>query len=507
MGSKSALPREIHQFFGLDGGRSLIVKGSAGTGKTTFALQLLEETGDPEKSFYLSTRVSDEALYNQFPWLKEKEVQAAIIDSSRILLDVLYDEPEPEETVSADETMKVQVAQEFLKSIHEDDTGPPTKVDRTRLNVLMEQNRLPEIEQVYNRIEQVLPDKSLLVIDSVEGVTQKYGIDQALFINSLQKDLVENSNTNILFVLEKAEAPEVEYLVDGVVTLGRVELDNRRMRQIHLAKLRATRIQQPNYLMTLLGGRFTTFEPFLPDYTSVSTWEAVPDKENQYSTGCKQLDGLLGGGFRKGSYNVIEVAENVNNDEYYSVVRLILMNFLAQDRGIMAVLSGGDHPKTVREDIVRFMPSEKFDRYVRITDYFISKSTEPYIMAVGTLNKDDALRTWRDNLMALRGNENKPIIDYTGFDTLEYLRGDTIAIRELLKGVASTKISKDLGIGIVKPGLKLTQEIMNMADTYLKIIDVDKCPCLYGIKPKTILHAITVDEDKGLPYIKLTPIV
>ena len=38
----STMPNEIIRFFGQEGGRSLIVKGEAGTGKTTFALQLLE---------------------------------------------------------------------------------------------------------------------------------------------------------------------------------------------------------------------------------------------------------------------------------------------------------------------------------------------------------------------------------------------------------------------------------------------------------------------------------
>ena len=55
----------------------MIVKGSAGTGKTTFALQLTEEIGGIGTSFYMSTRVSDESLYNQFPWLRERMKQAA----------------------------------------------------------------------------------------------------------------------------------------------------------------------------------------------------------------------------------------------------------------------------------------------------------------------------------------------------------------------------------------------------------------------------------------------
>ena len=54
---RNSIPDVIRNFFGKIGGRSLLVKGNAGTGKTTFALQMLEELANPKRSFYLSTRV------------------------------------------------------------------------------------------------------------------------------------------------------------------------------------------------------------------------------------------------------------------------------------------------------------------------------------------------------------------------------------------------------------------------------------------------------------------
>ena len=37
--------------------------------------------------------------------------------------------------------------------------------------------------------------------------------------------------------------------------------------------------------------------------------------------------------------------------------------------------------------------------------------------------------------------------------------------------------------------------------------NIDRRPCIYGLKPKTILYALVADEEKGLPYVKLEPIV
>src|SRR5580658_4217577 len=83
------VPPEVIAFLSGKGGRSLIVKGGAGTGKTTFGLELLERAGKPQQSYYLSTRVGDEALYRQFPWLKASEMRSRILDAGKLFLDAI----------------------------------------------------------------------------------------------------------------------------------------------------------------------------------------------------------------------------------------------------------------------------------------------------------------------------------------------------------------------------------------------------------------------------------
>ena len=507
--NKMTIPGEVKDFFTKEGGRSLLVEGEAGTGKTTFALQVLEELGKPQTSFDLSTRVSDEALYTQFPWFREKDMQSRVLDSGKILLESLYKKEkdgDEEKGTSKDEKERIAKARLFLRSIGAT-KEPPTKVDRTHLNILLEHYRMPEIERIYERIENVLPERAMLVIDSVEGVTHRYGIDMEEFITTLQKDLVEHSNTNIVFVLEKVEASHIEYVVDGVISIERTELDKRRIRGVHLMKLRATEIRQPRALMTLRNGRFVSFSPFQPQYDSEQKWQLLPDTKTHYSTGIKVLDSLLDGGFKKGSYNVFEVAEELTNEDYLSIIRPILLNWLSHGRGIFALLTGGDHPETLRNDLVRFIDAKVFEEKVRIADYFVQDAQEKYIMALGGKTAQESMRIWLDALDTIRGPEKNPIVDFNGFDTLEYIRGGDVAIKQLMSAVAKIKISADLGLGILKPGLKVTQEIANMADTYFRIVDINKCPCIFGVKPKTIIYAIMIDEEHGSPYVSLEPIV
>ena len=497
--SSSSIPPEITEFFGQKGGRSLLVKGGAGTGKTTFALQFMEELIDSEKSLYLTTRVSDEALFQHFPWLKEKEMRARIIDSGRVLLQALAPGDKEEEKPKDG---RVEVARDFLKSIRKDESGPPTQVDRRLFSVLLEENRMPELERIYDRVNAILPEKATVVVDSVEGFVNKYGIGIDDLIITLQKDLVENSNTNVIFVLEKAEAPDIEYLVDGVAQLHRWQMENRRVREIRLLKLRATEIRQPAYLMTLHGGPFKPFEPFEYSPTKGTKWEPKKDLNGFYSTGIENLDHLLEGGFRRGSYNIVEIDNSVSSEEYQSILRPLFLNFLSQGRGLTAVLPGGDHPSSIRQDMVQYVEPAVFDGNVRILDHFILRSDNPYIVALG--DPKEAQKNYRDAMQALDG---KPIIDYTGFDTLEYLMGNKMQISELLTGVAKLKVSQNLGIGVIKPGLKLAQEVVNMADVYLKIMSINRCPVIFGIKPSTVVYALVNDREKGSPHVKLIPIV
>ncbi len=503
------VPTEVITFLGGRGGRSLIVKGGAGTGKTTFGLELLERIGRPQQSYYLSTRVGDEALYRQFPWLKASEMRARILDAGKLFLDAVN---APSRTVAPDlpeaEKKKIQAAREMMRTFA-DERGPPTRVDRTHLAALLKRNPMPEVENVYNRIEQALPEKSLLVIDSLEGVTHKYGLEMEEFVMALQKDLVEASNTNVVMILEKPEAGGIEYLVDGLLSIQREELDERRVRHMRLEKLRATSIQRPRYAVTLNGGRFEALG--VPGTSSPSAnpplWKPLADPERFYSSGIPDFDALLGGGFRRGSFNAFEVDVNVGIDDYYMLFTPTLLNFLTQSRGIIAVLAAGESHEKLRETLVRHTPPNVFDTRVRIADYTANETEQSYIVPMARFGRDEAMRAMVTAEKAARGPEQKPFLEYTAFDTLESLMGDQVAIRMYFHGVQRTKLVGNLGIGLLKPGLLVSSEILNMMDTYFRIINIDNAPCIYGIRPRTTIYSISYDPELGAPHARLTPIV
>ena len=154
------LPMEIHRFFTNPGGHSLIVKGRAGTGKTTLVLQVLEEIFTGLDNFYLSSRVSDTSLYKQFPWLLSKERNERLIHASRRFLDSISGTKEDDEMgeilESSDEDAllmtapivpdEVKSAKALLKEFRILNGSFPISVDRTELSRVEGMFEPPEIE-------------------------------------------------------------------------------------------------------------------------------------------------------------------------------------------------------------------------------------------------------------------------------------------------------------------------------------------------------------------------
>jgi len=65
-------------------GYTILLKGAPGTGKTTYAVTLLEQLclGDA-KGVYISTRIEPAALYKQFPGMEKRVPKKNIIDATQ----------------------------------------------------------------------------------------------------------------------------------------------------------------------------------------------------------------------------------------------------------------------------------------------------------------------------------------------------------------------------------------------------------------------------------------
>src|SRR4030042_219972 len=187
----TTFPKDIVRFLSSSGGHSLIVRGMAGTGKTTLALQMIEELAQVQQSYYMSTRVSDQSLFHQFPWLLDKAREGEILQARK-------------------------------------------KIRKKAAS---------EMAMAYDVFDKGLPERTLIVIDSIDALAEKYGLPPARLINALQRDLVEGCGTNIVYVLETPD-PLLDYLGDGVLYLSLNSSTGRRIRGLDILKLRGGATRQ-----------------------------------------------------------------------------------------------------------------------------------------------------------------------------------------------------------------------------------------------------------------------
>lgn len=514
----SSFPNEIIEFFSNVLGRSLLIKGRAGAGKTIFALELMEKLTNIENCFYFTTRVSDETLYSHFPWLKAKEWRDRLIDTSRGFLDTLgktIDRDLIPAVKSKPTTKELASAKEMLEAFQL--RSVPKKVDRTMLNSLLEKKTLPELIHLYDRIELRLPKPSLIVIDSLEGLAEKYGISPVDIINPLQKDLVEHSNTKLVAILEKKEYNNMDYLADGVISLGDELIDERLIRKIRFHKLRGVEIKNPIYIYTLAKGRFQHFERFKPKmYLFKETHEPIKDgkgtllyKNRRYSSGAKCLDDVLGGGYTHGDFVLIELGHNIPPLGFSYLLGPTIENFLTQRRGVIIVVAEGHTPEMMRDVYTPLVGKKTFDKYATVVNVRVvdKAQPQPWLIDIGEEDPERFIQTWRKIYLQQKDMTKAPTLITCNWDALEASFTPEAVEKIATRQISSSKSMGDLNIGIIKPGLEVAQKLRNMANVHIKVDSIAGSLILYGEKPRTEFFCVGLKERFKHPHLKLTPIV
>ncbi|MCJ2530914.1 MAG: hypothetical protein LN413_01160 [Candidatus Thermoplasmatota archaeon] len=524
------IPEDMLAFFRGTGGHSLIIKGSAGTGKTTLALQLIEELDDIPGSYYLSLRVSDTSLYRQFPWLQAKVREAELMKIGQRFLrsfDELTDE----------EQERVRQARSLLREVSGDEVRV-SRVDRTELNRLegrVEMGQeggdifegvegveggevtdegvifdlhsdLPEMDLAYEAVDKNLPQKSLLVIDSIDALSERYGIHPAKLINTIQKDLVENSNTNVVYILEQGGITKLDYLGDGVVDMRDDEVQSRRLRIMAIEKLRGREIAQHKHVFTLKDGRVTAFPQRLPEAPSTRRrWKALKDVGGEPSTGHADLDGLIGR-LERGGILALQVDARVPDGFVNPLLLGLIANFVRKQRGVAYVPPRKVAADDVRDVLRRYVGPDALDRYLRVLEAAPLGTLESSAAALQMEGADVETDLRWSTIQYHLGETKSPILSLMAFDTLEAVYGPDVA-SQLTGHLAAIRKSKDVFVGLASADSPSADALAVLASVHLRIENVEGSILLFGEKPYTPFHGLSYGVEEGFPQARLLPVV
>ncbi|MEM3676358.1 MAG: gas vesicle protein GvpD P-loop domain-containing protein, partial [Thermoplasmataceae archaeon] len=228
----------MERFFSQPYGKSLVIKGKPGAGKTTLALSFMEAVMQNIPVCYLSARFSDSSLLSIYPWLEKASLRSSGQASDPVV------------NISTESLKKLERLIEEGKVGSEINNG-------LILNV---SDLLPEIRGIYEFVDSNVGRSPLIVIDSIEALSEKYDIESQLLFSVLYGDIVERSEGNIIFILEATENPKLEYFADGVISMDYSIVDDFLVRTATIEKLRGISIgSSPKFLYTLNDGKCRAF--------------------------------------------------------------------------------------------------------------------------------------------------------------------------------------------------------------------------------------------------------
>jgi hypothetical protein len=329
----------------------MLLRGPPGSGKTSLSLALLESY--PGSRFFVTNRVPSDDVLVAFPWLGEnghKGIQ--VIDNT------------------ADDGSLAQATRALLRQ------SPSVLSDgESDARELAEFLWLPEpLQEAWSRID---PDRpSFIVLDSWDALVESYlgRPDGATASAAPSREEIERAllrrmgraRTHLLFVLEREEQTQLDYLVNGVAVTSRDVVQGRLERWLTLYKLRGVRIEHAAYPFSLESAHFECIVPIRP-YGQL--------RGGRFNPAPDTMPGLLWPGSRAfaesfgrlplGKSSLVEIERDVPNQIPYLLLAPMLAHTVEHHGRVIFVPDASTLPEDVWEALHGSVDRHRFLAQVR----------------------------------------------------------------------------------------------------------------------------------------------
>jgi KaiC/GvpD/RAD55 family RecA-like ATPase len=422
-------------------------------------LQLLEHyASEGKKTLYVSTRLSARALLIHQPWLEVIQGKHGII-------------PETE-----------------------------TKY------VTFQDSRRNEGSTAIANVRYILEKypNSFVAFDSWEGLLFE---SPELAIDEISR-LMEDYEGKFVIVVERREQSDLDYLVDGVIVLRKKIQYARTIREFELKKLRGVRVDQSKFLFSLYSGKHVFLAPFNSDHLGKDVsiiGEKIRDPNPEtFSSGSRQLDSIIGGGFQRGSVNLLEFSEIVPKPIQKLLLRTVMEAAIENGHALVYLPYGNTSAIEFENLISGVVDLEKNRDSIKLFSYGASLKIKVDVLELeGEPNADFVSFEAASN--EIRSKTRKAILSFLGIDTLEALYGADNITKPLGHSIAYVKSMRDVRIEVANTGSGTLLQLSGLADTHMRVDMVDGTPIVHGVKPRSEYYALVKSEKQN--EFALIPVV
>ena len=439
-------------------GNTLLIKGYAGAGKTTLALELLAGFGRKGDGVYVSSRVSQRKLQEELPWDRfnggRKRGKGDFADLR----------------LGSSSTLMVEV----LKVVGRKGGGP-----------------------------------QIMVLDTWDGIAKEMDPTERLKAEKMLIAIADSTGTKTIFVSEEPERSTMDYLVDGIVEMKREERFGRVFREIEVQKLRGTLIEQHKYLYTLLDGKFTLIPPYAELPLSKGRAPAARGGGDLVSFGSPDLDGVFKG-VPKGSVFTLVYDETVP----YTAIRLVtlpmVVNALNTGHAVFDIPLPGTTNKEVAEAVSPFVSPEAFRDCLAIGSPGGDSDLLPPLYSVsGQEPRQTAARNYELIARVRNRSKNKSVIMVEALGPFETMYASRIdshieAVAARVGLIRSGGV--DALVFLVQHDSPVLTRVLAMSGRYARVFARDRSVVVLGEKPSTPAYVMMHSPENPLAA-KLVQIV
>jgi hypothetical protein len=272
-----------------------------------------------------------------------------------------------------------------------------------------------------------------------------------------------------------------------------------------IEKMRSMPLTQDTFLFTLNNGRFTYVPWHVHQFPPITVErEPIDDPSpDRISTGNRSLDGILGGGFKKGMLSLIEV-ENLAAPYLETIYIPFLSNHLQLKRPAVILLPEGWSPDQFTNGLSHFVDSKLVENQV----VFFGRHALGKFENVRTVDDDPwkTLQEIRYEATQLERQFNAEATELFSLDTLENKYGVTDVKGMMAEITASLPATNRATVSILGQQQSLKSGSIAYG-VHLRVQELSGVLSVCGVNPRTNYLAVRPLLSKGFLDYELVPIV